>query len=82
MEVFFFFFLNLSLCKLHGTLHSEVLSEVSCSGVTGGRGEDRVPPPPPILLTGKFLLTYREKEARKRKMEQKRRKIEKGKVEN
>ena len=40
----FVLFLNLSLCKLHGTLHSEVLSEVSCSGVTGGRGEDRVPP--------------------------------------
>ena len=31
------------------------------SGVTGGRGEGRgKSAPPPRLLTGKFLLTYRE----------------------
>ena len=50
------------------------------SGITGGgRGAEF----PQRLLTGKFLLTYWEKrEARKKgKLEQERRKIEKGKVE-
>ena len=54
----------------------------SISGVTG-RGQSA---PPPRLLTGKFLLTYREKRGKEKwkreKMEKKRRKIAKGKVEN
>ena len=47
------------------------------SGVTGG-GQSA----PQRLLTGKFLLTYREKKETRRKIEKKRRKIVKGKVEN
>ena len=39
---------------------------------------------PPRLLTGNFLLTYREKRGKEKgvKIEKKRRKIEKGEVEN
>ena len=66
--LFFFFFKVCVFCSF-------------CSGVTGGGGGgagDRIPP---RLLTGKFLLTYREKRGKEKgEMEQKRRKIEKGKV--
>ena len=53
------------------------------SGVTGGgRGQSA----PQRLLKGKFLVTYREKIGKEKrgkgKMEKKRRKIVKGKVEN
>ena len=52
-----------------------------CSGVTGGRGVGGTVPPSPRLLTGKFLLTHREKRGKekKSKMEQERTKIEKRK---
>ena len=50
-----------------------------------GRGQSA--PPPPRLLTGKFLLTYREKRGKEKgekgvKIEKKGRKIVKGKVEH
>ena len=52
---------------------------VNIGVTTGGQGEEC----PLTLLTGKFLLTYREKEGRtKGNMEKKRRKIKRGKVEN
>ena len=61
-----------------------ILSVYPISGVTGGgRGQSS----PLRLLTGKFLLTYREKKRQGKmgkgvKIEKKRRKIVKGKVEN
>ena len=58
--------------------------QVQCSGVTaGGRGGGRCSLCPLTLLTGKFLLSYREKRGKeKRENGEEKRKIEKGKVEN
>ena len=45
------------------------------SGVTGGGGQGARVPPPPRFLTGKFLLTYREKEAREKGWKLKRKEL-------
>ena len=48
------------------SLPEDRLDEAISSGVTGrGQGQQGVECPP-RLLTGKFLLTYREKEERKK----------------
>ena len=75
-----------SFCAIHTyfQLVFDVLCKFDTSGVTGGgRGHSA----PQKVLTGKFLLTYREKRGKEKKgkgwkMEKKRRNIIKGKMEN
>ena len=69
-------------CLINETAsQKQSVSRQSSSGVTGG-GQSA----PQRLLTGKFLLTYREKRGKEKRekgeMEKKRRKIVKRKVEN
>ena len=59
-----------------------ITKDLNSANVVTGRGQSA----PPRLLTGKFLLTYREKRGKENKEKgengEKRRKIEKGEVEN
>ena len=58
-------------CNTKLLLLSWNLAVCSCVTGGGGGGQGTECPPPPRLLTGKFLLTYREKRGKK--------KMEKGK---